>query len=69
MMKFKNYLMGMATLALLGGMASCQSNEEVTPENQLPTEEELGTGYMAFSLNMPASTSTRANEDFDDGLE
>lgn len=69
MMKFKNYLMGMAALALLGGMASCQSNDEVTPENQLPTEEELGTGYMAFSLNMPASTSTRANEDFDDGLE
>ena len=62
-MKLKQWLYGAATLTM---MAAC-SDKDIAPDlGGAPTEE--GQGYIGIKIQMPTVTSTRANDNFDDGV-
>lgn len=65
-MKIKHLLW--AALPAVLTMAGCQSNEPASPGNEAGPDLSNG-GYMAVQLTLPSVPSTRANDNFDDGLE
>lgn len=63
-MKLSKIFFGLATAAMF---AACSSDELVQEQGQ-PQWDADGNGYMAFSVSMPQTPASRANDVFDDGL-
>ena len=65
-MKIKHMLW--AALPAVLALTACQSNEPVAPGSD-PDMDLTDGGYMAVQLTLPSVPGTRANDNFDDGLE
>lgn len=61
----KNFLFAMAMAAVFAG---CSSDDDgVSQSNSMWNEN--GEGYVSLSINLPTQPTTRANDDFNDGLK
>lgn len=65
-MKIKHMLW--TALPAVLALTACQSNEPVAPGSD-PDMDLTDGGYMAVQLTLPSVPGTRANDNFDDGLE
>ncbi len=58
-MKIK-HLFGLAVIAAM--TASCSSNEDLGTAGPGTGTNEAGVGYATFTINLPTTSGTRANE-------
>lgn len=63
-MKIK-HLFGLAVIAAM--TASCSSNEDLGTAGPGTGTNEAGVGYATFSINLPTTSGTRANDQFEEG--
>lgn len=63
-MKIKHYF-GLAVIAAM--TASCSSNEDLGTAGPGTGTNEAGVGYATFSINLPTTSGTRANDQFEEG--
>lgn len=63
-MNIKNLFFGAFAVAAL---AACSTSDDLV-NNQKQIWDENGNGYISFSLNLPKSIGTRANDNFNPGL-
>ena len=63
-MKIK-HLFGLAVIAAM--TASCSSNEDLGTAGSGTGTNEAGVGYATFSINLPTTSGTRANDQFEEG--
>lgn len=63
-MKIK-HLFGLAVIAAM--TASCSSNEDLGTAGPGTGTNEAGVGYATFSINLPTTSGTRANDKFEEG--
>lgn len=63
-MKIK-HLFGLAVIAAMS--ASCSSNEDLGTAGPGTGTNEAGVGYATFSINLPTTSGTRANDQFEEG--
>ena len=63
-MKIK-HLFGLAVIAAM--TASCSSNEDLGTAGSGTGTNEAGVGYATFSINLPTTSGTRANDLFEEG--
>lgn len=63
-MKIK-HLFGLAVIAAM--TASCSSNEDLGTAGPGTGTNETGVGYATFTINLPTTSGTRANDKFDEG--
>ena len=63
-MKIK-HLFGLAVIAAM--TASCSSNEDLGTAGPGTGTNEAGVGYATFTINLPTTSGTRANDKFDEG--
>lgn len=63
-MKIK-HLFGLAVIAAM--TASCSSNEDLGTAGPGTGTNETGVGYATFSINLPTTSGTRANDQFEEG--
>lgn len=59
-MKIKHYF-GLAVIAAM--TASCSSNEDLGTAGPGTGTNEAGVGYATFSINLPTTSGTRADDD------
>lgn len=63
-MKIKHFF-GLAVIAAM--TASCSSNEDLGTAGPGTGTNEAGVGYATFSINLPTTSGTRANDQFEEG--
>lgn len=63
-MKIK-HLFGLAVIAAM--TASCSSNEDLGTAGSGTGTNETGVGYATFTINLPTTSGTRANDQFEEG--
>lgn len=63
-MKIKHYF-GLAVIAAM--TASCSSNEDLGTAGSGTGTNEAGVGYATFTINLPTTSGTRANDNFNEG--
>lgn len=63
-MKIRHFF-GLAVIAAM--TASCSSNEDLGTAGPGTGTNEAGVGYATFSINLPTTSGTRANDQFEEG--
>lgn len=61
----KTLLFSVALAGLMLG--SCSSSDDLNGGGSAPVKQD-GNGYVAFTINLPTQPSTRANDNFNDGM-